>query len=273
MREEREQNQRFCSEQRERFRQRGVVLREQQRITQATIAANAGSCQQQAARIGDTLRAKQALLRHRRQQQEQAWQQHGHGLTEKYSTSGNQQLVRSLKEAIASEKEEVATEMRTLLKMLKKETDDGIIEVNCERVRRVYAETAHPVIRTQKQTMFTKRCDRAREVRTLVASWKLAHQQDKALAARPIARQPLERLKQKCSWIDPQWRDDQATPPNLATGMHDTTFDSEQVQVEERACKPSHASEPENEGWDLMNRIFGFRSSTKTAGVTIAVSV
>ena len=90
VRAEKEDNQRFMKEQRERFRQRGVMLREQRRHTEAAIANSVESCRQHAAGMGDEQRTRQETLRRRRQIQDRAYEKHGRGLTEKYSTRGNQ---------------------------------------------------------------------------------------------------------------------------------------------------------------------------------------
>ena len=90
-------------------------------------------------------------LRYKRDLQQEAWETHGRELTEKYSTRGNQEHVRQLKQEIADEKARVGTELRNFLKQAKKDTDDGIHQVNTERVRRVYAETAHPVCAGQSR--------------------------------------------------------------------------------------------------------------------------
>ena len=172
VRRQREEHQLFNKQQRERFRNRGVMLKAERQASQTAINNTVEGCRQQAAHIGDKLRRRQAELRQRRHSQDLTYELHGRELTKKYSTNGNQQLVRELKAEIEREREEKATVMRNLLKKLKKETDDGIFEVNCERVRRVYAETAHPVVRVSKQNTYVSRRDKAQEVRQLVAKLK-----------------------------------------------------------------------------------------------------
>ena len=178
VRQEKLDNKQFVAEQRERFRQRGQMLRQQRAVTEAAISGVVDRHFQQAASIGDAARHRQAALRSRRHEQDVEYERQGRALTEKYSTRDNQELVRRLKAEIELEREEKATEMRNLLKKLKKETDDTIKEVNHERVRRVYAETAHPVIRIQKQTVAQKRCAMGRQTKKEVAAWKREKQRN-----------------------------------------------------------------------------------------------
>lgn len=178
VRSERQANEQFILQQRARFRERGAALREERHATQEAIADSTQLCRRQAATTGARQRNHQAALRLRRRDQERTWEEHGRELTQKYSTSGNQEMVRQLKQEIAEERERKATEMKKLLKRLKKETDDGIYEVNCERVRRVYAETAHPVVRTSKQNVYVSRCHQAHDVRLRVAEWKRAKEEN-----------------------------------------------------------------------------------------------
>jgi len=172
VRAERDGNTRFLREQRERFRMRGVQLREQRFQTEDAIANSVDRVRRQAADVGEALRQRQHGLRSARGQQQRAWEVHGRGLTEKFSTRGNQERVRTLKADMADERARIATEMRTFLKQAKKETDDDIYEVNCERARRVYAETSHPVIRVSKQTTVFKQWDQAAGVRQHVKTCK-----------------------------------------------------------------------------------------------------
>lgn len=164
-RDEHNQRKAFLKEQKERFRQRGVALREERRQTEANIANSVENVRQSAEAIGDHLRRNQKTLRARRVQQDRDYEDFGRSITEKYSTRGNQETVRQRKAELADEKMTKATEMRILLKRLKKETDDDIMEVNTARVQRVYGDTAHPVIRQSKTTAVAAKWDRADNVR------------------------------------------------------------------------------------------------------------
>lgn len=178
VRMERMQIKRQHEEQREIFRQRGVLLRQQRLQTEAAIAGSIDSCRLGKFEVGDNLRARQQTLRRKRAEQEKSWEQHGRALTEKYSTRGNQELVRTLKKEVADERMRQATTMRNFLKKAKSDVDDSIREVNRDRVERVYAETAHPVIRHSKQTTVANRWDRADDVRLHVSKWKKAREEN-----------------------------------------------------------------------------------------------
>lgn len=180
VRQERSQNKQMLHEQRERFRQRGLALRAQRMQTEAAVAYAVDSCRNNAQATGNSLRHRQRALRLKRSEQEKAWERHGRGLTEKYSTRGNQALVRALKKEVADEKARAGTELRNFLKQAKKDTDDTIAEVNHERVERVYAETAHTVIRAAKQGQLASRWDRADDVRSQVSCWKKEIQENEA---------------------------------------------------------------------------------------------
>lgn len=172
VRQERSEHKRFVQHQKQLFKQRGQLLRAERLQTQDSVIAASNACRQSAHQIGETARQQQMALRYKRDLQQEAWETHGRELTEKYSTRGNQEHVRQLKREIADEKARVGTELRNFLKQAKKDTDDGIHQVNTERVRRVYAETAHPVVRRSKQTVVARRWDRADDVRAGVAAWK-----------------------------------------------------------------------------------------------------
>ena len=73
---------------------------------------------------------------------------------------------------MVDEKTRAAVEMKTFLKKAKKATDDNIMQVNTDRARRVYTDTAHGVIRFSKQQIVAGRWDRADRVRETVADWK-----------------------------------------------------------------------------------------------------
>lgn len=162
---ERMQIKRQQQEQREAFRQRGVRLRGERLQTEANIAHSVDTIRQNATALGDNLRLSNQALREKRAILESEWKRHGRDLTEKYSTRGNQELVRHLKKEVADRRMSEATVMRNFLKKAKQETDDTIRQVNRDRVERVYAETAHDVIRVSKQTTVASRWDRADAVR------------------------------------------------------------------------------------------------------------
>lgn len=172
VRNEREANKRFVEHQKELFKRRGEMLRQERLQTEQAVLVATGRIRDSAQQIGDGKRQELTLLRERRDKIETGWEDHGRALTEKYSTRGNQEKVRRLKQDIADEKARVGTELRNFLKQAKKDTDDDIHRVNTERVQRVYAETAHPVVRRSKQTTVAKRWDKADNVRARVDSWK-----------------------------------------------------------------------------------------------------
>ena len=63
VRKAKEQNKAFLSQQKERFRKRGVILREERFQTEEKIADAIEECRQQAHAIGDTFRKRQEKLR------------------------------------------------------------------------------------------------------------------------------------------------------------------------------------------------------------------
>ena len=189
-RREREQRKEFIKAQRERVRQHGVGLREQRFQTEDTIADAIEEKRKQAKAIGDAFRTQQEMLRYKRVVQDRAWATHGHELTEKYSTKDNQEKVRALKADLCEVKTKTATEMRNFLKQAKKTTDDDILEVNTDRARRVYTDTAHAVIRLSKQQQVAQRWDGADRVREVVSGWKAekaANTADYVARARELA--------------------------------------------------------------------------------------
>lgn len=175
---ERMQIKRQQQEQREAFRQRGVRLRGERLKTEKAIADSVDAVRQNAALLGDNQRLSNQAMREKRAIQESQWVRHGRELTEKYSTRGNQALVRQLKKEVADQRMAEATVMRNFLKKAKQQTDDSIREVNRDRVERVYAETAHDVIRLSKQTTVAGRWDRADNVRKHKSLWKKALEQN-----------------------------------------------------------------------------------------------
>lgn len=172
VRREKQERTEFLRHQKERFRKRGADLREERFQTEERIADAIEEQRQQAQAVGDNFRSKQEMLRHKRVVQDKEYEKMGRMLTEKYSTRDNQEKVRSLKAELVDENTRVATEMKTSLKKLKKQTDDNIMEVNTDRCRRVYQDTAHDVIRFSKQQIVANRWDRADDVRDHVALWK-----------------------------------------------------------------------------------------------------
>lgn len=172
VRKAKEQNKAFLSQQKERFRKRGVILREERFQTEEKIADAIEECRQQAHAIGDTFRKRQEKLRGQRSDFEREYVSHGRALTEKYSTRDNQERVRDLKAEICDEKTRVATEMKAQLKRLKEEVDDTIKSENTDRCRRVYQDTCHDVIRFSKHQIVANRWDRADYVRDTVSVWK-----------------------------------------------------------------------------------------------------
>jgi hypothetical protein len=294
VRNERGENKRFVQEQRERFRQRGVALRAERLQTEAAVAGAVDSCHQNARFVGETLRNRQKGLRQRRQMQEKDWERHGRWLTEKYSTRGNQELVRTLKKEVAEEKARVGTELRCFLKQAKKDTDDTIAEVNRERVERVYAETAHPVVRRAKQTIIGGRWDKADNVRMQVAGWRRQMMQnqaeylERAWTINDSTQKPEDyavasqkRHEQRVAYArqQTQWRKDIAAQRKaVAEGVrrdnrsvHDSV-DYGQLIPEQVVAGTILSSSPRGGGEDpisMFTRFFGFKKTQRpppTAG-------
>lgn len=236
---ERMQIKRQQQEQREAFRQRGVRLRGERLQTEANIARSVDSIRQNATALGDNLRLSTQALREKRAILESDWKTHGRNLTEKYSTRGNQELVRHLKKEVADQRMSEATAMRNFLKKAKQETDDTIREVNRDRVERVYAETAHAVIRASKQTTVARRWDRADAVRRHKSQLKeeLRQKEDaymqRALEIQETTQKPVEAA------IQAQKRQEERT--NYAREMtqwrKDIKAQREEVAADVRASK------------------------------------
>ena len=301
VRGQRTEHQLFLQYQRERFKQRGIMLRGERQAAQAAITGRIDGCRAEAAYVGNVLRSRQAALRERRQEQEQEWAHHGRELTEKYSTQGNQQLVRSLKEEIATEKEAKATEMKRLLKRLKKETDDDIHEVNAERVRRVYAETAHPVIRTSKQNMYVNRLCKADGVRDDVESWKRsrAENESRYISRAHAINEDISRSKEENSVLAEKKRRAERAAAAWANTVRRHEMRAQHaaaaaaIQEENRTLRNSiefgrlipaievanrlaSSSRPRDGGEDvfvMLTRVFGFRTTRAPAAEVSVATV
>ena len=275
VRREREERKEFKREQQERFRRRGAALREERYQTEDNIETALNGCvmRNQAAVRGQ--REQQRALKKVRASQENQYINNGYALTQKYSTQENQAKVRDLKAQVCATKTKAATEMRLFLKQAKKDTDDDIMEVNVDRCRRVYTDTAHAVIRLSKQQIIAGRWDNADDVRERVAGWKNARiANDAAYVARAqkiaaeVAVRNSEaaerRLEERVAYArkQTQWRKEmkqkveevQASVRLQNQSVHDAVEDSHLVRSEEvleAAGGKDHLS--------IFNKFFDFR--------------
>ena len=282
-REEREERRKQRQQQRERFRQRGITLRGERAQTEAAIADSIHSIRQSAAQTGNTLRSRQEQLRKKRADERVKYEKHGQRLTEKYSTRGNQETVRALKAELAEDKMTKATEMRIALKKAKKDTDDDIMDVNTARVKRVYAETAHPVIRQSKTSVVAGRWDKADALRAQLA--KLAEQREenhaayleRAWAIKESTQSPIdcaiaaqERYEERVAYARAQteWRHDILEQRKVvADGVRNSkksqrdAINMGSLVLEEEVMSNLRTSSPRQGGEDalaMFSRWFGF---------------
>lgn len=172
LRREKDERKAFLEAQRRDLRRRGAALREERFHTEESIADAIEQKREHAQAVGNSLRVNQEMLRFKRVVQDRAYRTAGKKLTEKYSTRDNQDKVRQLKADLCDEKTDAANKMRDFLKRAKKQTDDNIMEVNTDRCRRVYQDTAHNVIRYSKAQTIARRWDRADYVRDEVVKWR-----------------------------------------------------------------------------------------------------
>ena len=148
-------------EQRERFRQRGAMLRAQRLQEKDKQAIE--DHHNRNSRLGELSRAHQARLRVQREGQQQRWEEHGRQLTEQH-----QQLRARLRKAQEDERvtrTESATSLKKSLKKLNELTDDSILLVNTERATRVKAETGSQVTTHAKLMFLNERWNAADALR------------------------------------------------------------------------------------------------------------
>lgn len=151
------------AEQRERFRQRGIMLRAQRAQSQELIKDTIEGCHARAHTLGERSRQQRERLRLQRESRAAQWQEHGRQLTMEHT-----QLRERLRKTQADEvkaRTDDATQLKASLKKLNQMTDDTIMMVNTERVQRVKAETGEAVMRHAKQTFLNDRWNRADELR------------------------------------------------------------------------------------------------------------
>lgn len=163
VREETQQRARELREQRERFRLRGQMLREQRLAGRTTVQTTIDDCRAVAQSIGDRSRAKSEHLRQQRKEAEGRWQEHGRGL-QQLDAALRQKIVTD-KTADEAQRAKEAAALSTALKKLNEEMDDTIFAQNLERANRVKAETSERVIRASKQVFVNDRWNKADELR------------------------------------------------------------------------------------------------------------
>ena len=275
VRKERVQRLAFQQKQKEKVRQRGAMLREQRFQTEESIAEAIGELRENAQHIGNDHREQTEVLRYKRVVQDREYRSHGRALTQKYSTKDNQERVRSLKQEVIDEKTRAAIEMKQFLKQAKKDTDDTIMEVNTDRARRVYQDTAHYVIRFSKQQIVAGRWDSADGVREHVAKWKLqkaANEEEYVERARQLATHRSEdatiaaakRHEERVAYArqQTQWRKDIKAAREIVASsvrernrhVHDTIEESHLISEDEVV---EAAGGKEN--LSLFARFFDFR--------------
>jgi hypothetical protein len=151
------------AEQRERFRQRGQMLRAQRTQSQELIKQTLEGCHARAHSLGDRSRAQRDRLRMQRESRAAQWQEHGRQLTAEH-TQLRERLKKTQEDEVRARTED-AMQLKASLKKLNQLTDDTILLVNTERVQRVKAETGEAVLRHAKQTFLNDRWNRADELR------------------------------------------------------------------------------------------------------------
>lgn len=160
-RAEREQRRRLKAEAQEKLRMRGQQLREAQKLQLATTASKIDATRQQAHAVGEELRAARIELRLRREQQQNGWEQHGFGLTQKYSTRLMTEGKREAKAAHDAKRAKEATDMRNHILAANKRTDERVRKEIDDMAERVRKENDHTVTRHAKQAYVNEKWDKA----------------------------------------------------------------------------------------------------------------
>ena len=150
-------------EQRERFKQRGQMLRAQRTQSQEQIKQTIDGCHARAQSLGDRSRAQRDMLRQQREGQQNRWSDHGRELTEQHTQLRNR--LKQTQEDDRMQRTSDASDLKASLKKLNEMTDDTILLVNTERRNRVRAETGEKIIRHAKMTFLNERWNSADELR------------------------------------------------------------------------------------------------------------
>lgn len=162
VRAELEQTKARMMEQRELFRQRGRMLREQRLQGAEKIAEKKEDCRQEASNVASNIRAQREELRMRREQYNQRWKTHGRDLAQRQDKL--QEKIRADTKERELERKLEADVLDAELDKLNKLVDDQILRENRARVARVRAETG-TLPRLSKQAFINDRWDRADRTR------------------------------------------------------------------------------------------------------------
>ena len=121
--------------QRERFRQRGQMLRAQREEGQAQIRTALSGCHDDALRLGTEARTQRERLRKEHSEQQAHWKEHGKGLTQQHEQL-RERLKASAEESKAERQKETQL-LRSTLKRLNQQVDDSILAQNQALAMRV----------------------------------------------------------------------------------------------------------------------------------------
>jgi hypothetical protein len=149
--------------QRERFRQRGQMLRQQRAHNQQVIKSATAGCQERAHGIGGEARSQRTALRAQREGMQQQWEKHGRQLTAQHMAL--RARLKSSQEDNQKERFKRASELNKMLKKLNEETDKSILAKNSQSAMRVRMETSPEVVRVSKIAFLDHRWQAADELR------------------------------------------------------------------------------------------------------------
>jgi len=261
-------------QQRERFRQRGQMLKLQREMAQEQVKSSLAGCHAETQRLGNESRVQRERLLKERTDWQSQWQQHGRELTAQH-TQLRERLKASAEEQRAARTRE-ASELKAALKVLNQQTDDTILAQNVERCTRVKAETSAHVVRASKQTFLEDRWNKADELReslTRLRARQRRQQQeyldtahaikananakhDEALRERQAAQQifaaELRAEEKRMEAAMKQARDDEVARKR---SLHEEMEEAKLVPDTELA----KSDEPDAGPLQMFTRFFGFR--------------
>lgn len=156
--------------QRERFRQRGMMLKAQREERQQMIKSTIGELKGQNAAFVSASRERNRQLRDERTAKEQLWKEYGGELTQQHVQLRNR--LKQTQETNRADARMVAVELKESLKKLNEEKDDSTYKANVARVSRVKHETGTPVVRLAKTSFLDARWNSADDLRAELAKLK-----------------------------------------------------------------------------------------------------
>ena len=163
VRSESEQRKEELRKQRERFRQRGLMLKAQREKSRQQLQKTIQGCNDSNQALGNATRTQREALKKERDARQQKWEEHGRSLHEQHEALRDR-LKASAEENRAARTKE-AEELKEALKRVGQRAEDTILKQKTASAAKVRAATDKEFIRASKQSFIDDRWNSADELR------------------------------------------------------------------------------------------------------------